>query len=102
MAKANCDLKDQICMGFKNTLVEEEHFLEKNLLEASYDVEIVKVMPCDMELVDLISVVSPTNPILFFIVGSLLPHILFHFFFDPSMAILPKLKTCVKYAPNLD
>ena len=50
MAKASYDLEHDTIVDSKDVLVEEENFLDEALLEESHDVEIVEVVPCDVEL----------------------------------------------------
>jgi len=82
--------------------IEEEHFLKETLLDESYDMEIIEVMPYDVELADPIYIESPTKPIPTSVILRALPPILFHFFFDLSMSTLLKPKTCVMDNPYLD
>ena len=63
VANANYYLEHDKIVGSMIVFVEEEDFLEETALDESYHKEIVKVMSCDVELVDPFSIESITNPI---------------------------------------
>jgi len=63
MAKANYYLDHDKIVGSMIVFVEEEDSLKETTLDESYHKEIVKVMSCDVELVDPFSIESVTNPI---------------------------------------
>ena len=99
MAKTSCDFECDRIMVSKDIFIEEKYSLEENPLEESCDEEVIEVIPCALELVDLIIIKCPPKSIPTSIV--LPPLSLLHSCMDPSMFTSPKSETCLIYTLNL-